>query len=371
MSTYAGNRKSIMFNQPVSIVFTGLLRDKDMFLRSLDAFRGNGEVQEIILSTWNKEAADNLEFLTKISKQYDLTLAAVPEPQSWSGNMLSQMMALQIGLRQVPEGNRVLKTRTDVFIEPDAFGHVLAQDGALDFPENFARVRHIFEQRVWVWGAEATSPFYIHDLFFFGHKRDVAKLVNMDIRYDVMYQMSKERIHIRRFLHPFLYDFSIFERFLHVENVLGTTHDFPNEYRYSVLRQLLQNETYVRILSLYYQILSLYFSNNWGTGRVFEWRDQPEQIAFNGDQSISEFLLGKPELKAIMPLGDDYFRGVTSGKFRDCDIGRRFDDARAYLAGLADIRDACLETDFDAFMEFALATGQTALSDVKDKFGGA
>ena len=356
---------------PVSIIFTGLLRDKDMFLRSLDGLRSLAGVQKIILSTWEKEAEDNLKFLTKIGGQYDLTLAAVPEPQSWSGNMLSQMMALQIGLRRVPEGNRVLKTRTDVFIEPDAFTYVLAQDAGLNFPENYARACHIFEQRVWVWGAEATSPFYIHDLFFFGHKRDIAKLVNMDIRYDVMYQISKERIHIRRFLHPFLYEFPIFERFLHIENVLGATHNFPNEYRYSVLRQLLQNETYVRILLLYYQIVSHYFSNDWGGGRVFEWRDQPEQKGFAADESISDFLLGRPELKALMPLGDEYFRHVAAGNYPACDIGRRFDEARAYLAGLADIRDACLEVDFDEFMEYALGAGQTALGDVKDKFGSA
>lgn len=285
--------------------------------------------------------------------------------------MLSQMMSLQVGLRRVPEGNRVLKTRTDVFIEPGAFAHVLAQDRSLALPENFARATHIFENRVWVWGAEATSPFYIHDLFFFGHKRDVAKLVNMDIRYDVMYQMSKERIHIRRFLHPFLYEFPIFERFLSIENVLGATHDFPNEYRNSVLRQLLQNDTYVRILALYYQILSLYFSNDWGSGPVFEWRDQPEQITFGTATTISEFLLGRPELKALMPAGDRYFRQVTAGNYPTCDIGRRFDAARAYLTGLDDIRDACLDENFDEFMEFALAAGETALGEIKDKFGGS
>ncbi len=359
-----------MADAPVSIIFTGLVRDKDMFLASLEAFRGIPGVEQIILSTWQKEAEENLEFLGEIGRLYDLTLAAVPRPQSWSGNMLSQMMSLQMGLRRVPEGNRALKTRTDVFIEPSAFTHVLAEDYSLEFPCNFARARHIFENKVWVWGAEATSPFYIHDLFFFGHKRDMAKLVNMDIRYDVMYQMSKERIHIRRFLHPFLYEFPIFERFLNIENVLGATHDFPNEYRYSVLRQLLQNDTYVRILALYYQILSLYFSNDWGAGKVFEWRDQPEQIAFGTGTSISEFLLGRPELKALLPLGDTYFSQVTNGEYPTCDIGRRFDAAQAYLAGLDDIRDACLDEDFGEFMEFALAAGETALGEVKDKFGG-
>ena len=131
-----------MARTPVSIIFTGLIRDKAMFLRSLDAFRGVEEVHEIILSTWDKEARDCLEFLSKIERQFDLTVSAVPEPQSWSGNMLSQMVALQMGLRRVPEGNRVLKTRTDVFVEPDALGHILAQDPGLDFPKNFARGIH-------------------------------------------------------------------------------------------------------------------------------------------------------------------------------------------------------------------------------------
>ena len=357
-----------MARAPVSIIFTGLVRDKAMFLRSLDAFRAIEDVHEIILSTWDKEASNNLDFLTETRRQYDLTVSAVPEPQSWSGNMLSQMVALQMGLRRVPEGNRVLKTRTDVFVEPDAFAHVLAQDPGLEFPENFARADHVFEQRVWVWGAEATSPFYIHDLFFFGHKRDIAKLMNMDIRYDVLYQMSKERIHIRRFAHPFLSDFPIFEMFLNVENVLGAPHKFPNEYRYSVLRRLLEHETYVQILALYYRIMSLYFSNDWGGGPVFAWRDSPEQISFDADQSISEFLLSRPMLKALMPLGDTDFRSVSGGNYKSCRIGKRFDSARTYLDDLTDIRDACLDADFDAFLEYALAASEAAMEEVKDLF---
>ena len=89
--------------------------------------------------------------------------------------------------------------------------HVFEKDLALTPAQNFSQVRHPFNEKVCVWGVEATSPFYIHDLFFFGRHADISKLVNMDIRYDLLYQMSKEKIHIRRFLHPFLHEFPIFE----------------------------------------------------------------------------------------------------------------------------------------------------------------
>jgi len=352
-------------NQPVSVIFTGKLGDKDIFYRSLSELRGLDCVSQIVFSTWEAEAKESFDFLSKMGSQFDLVVTAAPEPQGWSGNMLSQMISLALGLRQVPEGNRVLKTRPDVFIEPAALTYVISKDGMLNLPDNFAPTSGIFDQKIWVWGVEATVPFYIHDLFFLATKRDMAKLINMDIRYDVLYQMSKEKIHIRRFLHPFINEFPIFERFLNIENVLGATDQFPNEYRYLVLEQLLEDDRYVRILALYYQIVRHYFSNDWGDGEVFQWRDQPEQVEFDAEMTVSEMLLGNTQLKAILPARDIYFQKITDGDYKSCAIGRRFEKAQEYLADLDDIRDACLEGDFDAFMTFAIDAGRNALDQLK------
>ena len=350
----------------ISVVVTGKLWETDRFVRSLDQMRSDDRVQEIIFSTWEDEAATHQVMLNKFSQQYDLKIAAVPEPAKWSGNLLAQMVALYVGLGQVPDSHYVLKTRTDVFIKPDALDHVFRIDRSVQAPTIFQNSPRSFDEKVSVWGIEATSPFYIHDLFFFGGKRDILKLVNMDMRYDLLYRMSKEKIHIRRFLHPFLHDFPILEKFLHVENALGITEEYPPEYRYAVLQHLLKSDLYVTVLAIYYQLVCTYYSDDWGAGDIFEWRDVPDQPHFQSDATLTDFFLGNQNLKALMPPGDEFYHWVVNQDYAPCEVGERFTKAFNYLSGLDDIRSACLEFDFDKFLQETIDAGKAALDQLRD-----
>lgn len=352
----------------VSVIVTGLVGDPDLFARSLDRFTALKQVDEIILATWEKEAEEKSLLLSEYTHRYGLIVAAVPEPAQWSGNLLSQMVSLYVGLGRAKRGNYVLKTRPDVYIEPDALINAFTNDLTISVPLNFERVRSPFDEKICIWGVEATSPFYIHDLFYFGRHADISRLVNMDIRYDILYEMSKEKIHIRRFLHPFIYEFPIFEKFLHVEHVLGNTHEFPNDYRYFVLEKLLEDEVYILILALYYKVAGLYYTNEWGMKNVFSWRDVPDQIEFQQGETLSDLFLGNPSLKALLLRGDSLFVGINERSYASCPIGKRFDAALDYLDGLGDIRNAGLKHDFDAFMERALNIGSSALEKIKQEF---
>jgi len=210
-------------------------------------------------------------------------------------------------------------------------------------------------------------PFYIHDLFFYGRYEDISRLINMDIRYDVLYTMSKEKIHIRRFIHPFLYDFPIFEKFLHVGHVLGNTQEFPNNYRYHVLERLLNDDIYILILALYYIIVGCFFSNQWGTKKVFQWRDVPDQIEFRKGMTMSELLLGNKQFKALMLQDNDLFNGILERTYGPCPIGERFDIALDYLEGLNDIRHAGLKHDFDGFINRTIDIGQKEIKHLKHR----
>ena len=169
----------------VSVVVTGLLTNPELFSRSLDQFTSMRQIEEIILSTWEKEASDQSLLLSEYAHRHGLIVTAVPEPAEWSGNLLSQMVSLYVGLGRIKKENYVLKTRTDVFIEPDALANAFTKDLTLNLPENFQKVRSPFDEKICVWGVELTSPFYIHDLFYFGRHADISRLVNMDIRYDI------------------------------------------------------------------------------------------------------------------------------------------------------------------------------------------
>ncbi len=355
-------------DRKVSVVFTGLITDPDLFARSLDQFTSIKQVNELILATWDKEASDKNSILSEFAHRHGLIVAAVPEPIEWAGNLLSQMMSLYIGLRQSNRNNYVLKTRTDVFIEKEPLINVFDKDLSLDLPTNYQSVKSPFEEKVCVWGIELTSPFYIHDLFYFGRHADITRLVNMDIRYDILYEMSKEKIHIRRFLHPFIDDFPIFEKFLHVEHIIGNTQEFPNEYRYYVLEELLKEEVYILILALYYRVAGLYYTNQWGPKKVFTWRDVPDQVEFYPGDTFSDLLLGNRNHKALLLRGDNLFEIVNERSYGSCPIGKRFDVAFDYIDSLNDVRKAGLEYNFDDFIKRALNIGSSALANIKRDF---
>jgi len=352
----------------VSVIVTGLVRDPVLFTRTLESLTSMAEVQQIILSTWDTEASENVTLLAEFQHRYGLKVVAVPEPDKWSGNLLSQMKSLYVGLNQVDTDSYVLKTRTDVFIEPDALRHQFDNDLSLSPPANFGSVRHPFGEKVCIWGVEATSPFYIHDLFFFGRRADVSKLVNMDIRYDVLYQMSKEKIHIRRFLHSFLHEFPLFEKFLHIEHVMGNTDKFPVEYRYAVLEKLLEDETYILLMALYYRVAGTYFTNDWGVEDVFSWRDVPDQIEFKPGMTLTELLLSHRNYLALMLRGDGLFDAMNNLSFGICPVGERFVDALRKLDELDDIRAADHLVDFGSFIDRALSYGDQALAVVRSTY---
>ena len=353
----------------VSVVVTGLVRDPELFSRSLDNLRSLPGVGDIILSTWDTEAQENGSVLAEYQHKHDLKIIAVPEPDKWSGNLLSQMKSLYAGLNQASAGSYVLKTRTDVYIEPEALRHVFAKDLTLTPAQNFNQVRHPFDEKVCVWGVEATSPFYIHDLFFFGRHADISKLVNMDIRYDLLYEMSKEKIHIRRFLHPFLHEFPLFEKFLHIEHVLGNTDKFPVEYRYAVLEKLLEDDAYILLMALYYRVVGTYFTNDWGCENVFVWRDIPDQIEFQPGMTLTDLLLGNRQYLALMLRGDSLFDAMNTLSFGICPVGERFAAALRQLDELDDLRDAGKHLDLSDFISRALSYGEQALTLVRDTYG--
>ena len=64
----------------VSVVVTGMLRDPELFSRSLDQFTSMRQIEEIILSTWEKEASDQSLLLSEYAHRHGLIVAAVPEP---------------------------------------------------------------------------------------------------------------------------------------------------------------------------------------------------------------------------------------------------------------------------------------------------
>ena len=168
-------------------------------------------------------------------------------------------------------------------------------------------------------------------------------------------------------MHPFIHEFPIFEKFLYVGHVLGSTHEFPNDYRYNVLEELLKDDYYILILALYYKLIGYFFSNDWGSNTVFRWNNIPDQVVFNDGMTMSELLLGNRDLKALLLRGNSLFQGITKRSYGSCPIGKKFDNALDYLENLKDIRNAGLENGVDDFINRTISTGENALRNMREE----
>ena len=75
-------------NNKISIIFTGLIKEPELFKISLDELTAIDKVEEIILSTWETEVSTHAKLLTNLSEKYGLKVIGIPETQEWPGNLL-------------------------------------------------------------------------------------------------------------------------------------------------------------------------------------------------------------------------------------------------------------------------------------------
>ncbi len=113
-------------------------------------------------------------------------LIAAPKPHetaSGSGSFVYQMSQLLTGLRALPAGSLVLKSRPDVWLSWDRIGGLLRAYEARRSPaDGLAGLR----QRIWVRYAHAVQPLGLPDVAFLGLREDLLKIANMDAELSVL-----------------------------------------------------------------------------------------------------------------------------------------------------------------------------------------
>jgi len=73
----------------------------------------------------------------------------------------------------------------------------------------------VFEERIWAPFAIIHVPFYICDYCFYGHKTDMQRLVNYDIRFDIHFDLpGNGSAEERRFIHPYLLEYPFLESYM-------------------------------------------------------------------------------------------------------------------------------------------------------------
>jgi hypothetical protein len=203
--------------RPVDILFLGLVREQKMFKKSILDFsrmRKNGLINNIIFSTWDYEPKNHPEFF-KFLKENNVKILANKEPEDrGTGNIWCQMKSLQVGLDNIDEDRFVLKTRSDVYIQPEFLKKLFEEkDSLLKITKSLPK-GNIFKYKIWTHYFVLNVPFHMGEECFFGNRDDLRRLINYDKAYDEEYKVGGAVSHIRRMIHPFINDYPILKRFL-------------------------------------------------------------------------------------------------------------------------------------------------------------
>ena len=268
----------------VNIVLTGLIRKPEIIKRSINDFiklRKKGLVKEIILSTWDYEIEKNKEIVSFLEKNKVEVIGNKEPKERGFGNINCQMKALESGLARVDKNSFILKTRTDIYIDP------IFLENLFQNKEKILKIKlnlpngNIFKYKIWTLYFEITKPFYLSDETYFGYYGDHQKLINYQ-PYRNTYDLQSGTIHMQRWIEPFLDKYPIFKDFLENHPSVG----YPRENlfyrsikkiakknrltfkllnsitlnnRFRFLKKRLREQRYINVLAAYYSILYSHF----------------------------------------------------------------------------------------------------------------
>ena len=337
-----------MAQRSVSVLFTGQLREKAMFERSLEELSALSCVKEFILSTWHSEALANADYLQGLQARFGLRVVTATDPALPFDrfNGFRQSVSIRHGLKAVSKAQYVFKTRTDCHIDAAALAYLAAKDHRIDNPAT-AHMR-IFREKVSVTCASPLVPFYIDDKLLFGHRDDLMKLCSTDFL-DLKHPSSAKFGHYIRFYPAFMAQFPMFREFIRREILITASNV---RFRELFLPSMLQHREYGIMLLAYYRILSEFFCLDWNGHAPF----------FRGEQA--RYIDGSGEL-AIDPdqfcSSNAFFREAADGRVESAALGQLLAAAAGEVRWLADMRDIGCGIDWQAFWQARLVQAKGVL----------
>ncbi|MBX4196756.1 hypothetical protein KW805_04175 [Candidatus Pacearchaeota archaeon] len=335
-------------NKPIDVVFCGAIRLPDRFkesIKSLLKLKKEGIVGQIIFSTWDYEIK-NYPGMRDFLKNSKVILVEGKEPENPGlGYIWNQMKSLDSGLKRARSNSFVLKTRPDVFIRP-SFIKKLATSKDLSITSPLPK-GNVFKYKVWVPWYEPTTPFYMEDICFFGHRDDLKLLVNYEQSYD-KYENVAGVVHIRRFMHPFIKKYPMLQDFLVSNNNVGfPSHTLINRaiarickgrpsleslrtkyrlhHRFNVLNKKIHDEEYLKILAAYYAIIHSHFYID-NKESPIEFRDYLSYRPLDNTSLESNFTKDKvtmPAMGQIYVFDDILLKNIMKRKLKDTPLSQK------------------------------------------------
>lgn len=255
-------------NKPASIavILCGQIRDDaffDKIIRIWIELKALGFIDQLIYSTWEGEL-DRFPALETRLRYYGIEIIYGTEPKAWrvGGNYLHQTKQLYNALLAVDSGSWVFKCRPDVYVHFDSLmplfqSVIVAPPPAAD--------PHIFQRRIWVPYFEATQPFFLSDVVFFGLRDDLLRLCHFDVSYEVNgtfelpdpleIQKKAAAAETRKYLSLFAYYFPVLNEYKDVWQYA----EYYLDKRSDVMDYNFAHPIYWEYMALYFYIMNSYF----------------------------------------------------------------------------------------------------------------
>ncbi|WBS02799.1 hypothetical protein OU994_00390 [Pseudoduganella sp. SL102] len=325
-----------MQEKKVTVLFTGQLRDKALFERSLAELSAQPCVTDMVFSTWVDTALEHSEYLKSLAASYQLRVVTTVDPRLACDrfNGFRQSMTLRRGLEAATGTGHVFKTRTDCHIDADVVTFLARKDSRIT--ESQGIHLRVFREKVSVLSSSMLAPFYIDDKLLFGHRQDLLKLCSLDFG-EYRFPASGKSAHYLRFYPPFQPHFPQFMHFVRHE-IFATA--VSQAVRNLVMPLLVERREYALLLALYYRILSAFFCLDWGGHNcTFQgvkaecWGENPG------------FLLDADQHNC----SNAFFARASRGDFDDAEWRRLVGEAGETIQFAGDLRDATNGVDYAAF----------------------
>lgn len=325
-----------MQEKKVTVLFTGQLRDKALFERSLAELSAQPCVTDMVFSTWVDTALEHSEYLKSLTARYRLRIVTAVDPRLACDrfNGFRQSMTLRRGLEAATGTGHVFKTRTDCHIDADAVTFLARKDSRITDPQGIHL--RVFREKVSVLSSSMLAPFYIDDKLLFGHRQDLLKLCSLDFG-EYRFPASGKSAHYLRFYPPFQPHFPQFMHFVHHE-IFATA--VSQNVRDHVLPLLLERREYALLLAIYYRIVSAFFCLDWGGHRCTFQGVRAEC----GDGSTA-FQLDADQHNC----SNEFFARASHGDFDNGELRRLVGEAAEAIQFVVDLRDAANGVDYAAF----------------------
>ncbi len=372
--------------RPMTVLFIGQIRHIDLLSKQLEIMDSLPFIKDKILFTWSDQVLDNERALHRLASRHNLRVFHKPSPQFSPsiGFYLHQMCALYHGLQLVSCTDHVLKTRTDCVITAGALEAVSSKN--IDIPDGPLKQIGGFLQKVSIIEAEITSPMFFDEVFYYGHKHDLSKIVSFDMTFDTIYR-PHTIYHEKYFGHIVSNNFPLFRDFFTNSCMFGGdntpyTHKF-DEFRRAVVQHALSYKEYITVLALYYKIVHEMFTLDWGDEKNFffirssggtgNWKGNIIENhgirwggkSFDDCSTITDIFFTNKHYHStrcwLSSSSDKFFRRIVTGEFNQCPLGDMFQSAYSEISSTCRITDVGCNMVMGNFFESLAIFAQSIL----------